>query len=331
MQTFSPIRSSLIASVAMALGAAGCAHEPAFRQQQPDVVDLEGRTIAVIGDLQQTSGVARFVRRRENNAEAQRRIVADLEGRIDDIGALVIVGDLVFSARSARDWSHLDSLVAPFAARVPVLPAIGNHDYPCYLVQFCRTSVIARGMRERFPWFVPGQPYAVESGDLLMLFLDSETALAEQGDWLGSRLEDARGRYAAALVFFHRPAFSHSVDRGAVGDPDVQRYVVPQLEAARLPVVVMSGHIHGFEHIVRNGVHYVTTAGGGGPRGPMGERGDDDRYAGPECLRARDGETLRPFNYVLVAEAADRIRISVRGFCKGDPEVRELDSFDVAL
>jgi hypothetical protein len=317
--------------VAACVGAAGCAHEPAFREALPNTIDLGGKAIAVIGDLQQTSSIARFVRRRENNAEAQQRIMADLTGRIDDVGALVVVGDLVFSARSARNWAHFDSLISPFAETMPVLPAIGNHDYPCYLVQFCRTSVIASGMRDRFPWFEPGRAYAVASGDLLLLFLDSESSLAEQGEWLGERLEAAVGRYAAALVFFHRPAFSHSIDRGAEGNVEVQAHVVPRLEAAGLPVVALSGHIHGFEYIVRNGVHYLTTAGGGGPRGPMGERGSDDRYRGPECRQPRDGETFRPFNYLLVEETSDRLHISVRGFCKDDPAVSVLDRIEIEL
>jgi hypothetical protein len=316
---------------AAALLLAGCAGEPAFRAVQPAALELDGRSIAVIGDLQQTSAIARLVRRREDNAAAQQRLLADLGARSGDLGALVVVGDLVFAARSRRDWSHFDTLVAPFAAAMPVLPAIGNHDYPCYLVQFCRSSVIARGMRERFPWFEPGQPYAVSSGRLLLLFLDSETGLAGQGAWLSEQLELAAGRFAAALVFFHRPAFSYSVDRGARGDPDVQRYLVPPLEAAALPVVAVSGHIHGLEYIVRGGVQYVTTAGGGGPRGPMGPRGEFDRYAGPECPQPDSGEVFRPFNYLLLTASAARLQIAIRGFCKGDAAVSDLATIEIAL
>jgi hypothetical protein len=311
--------------------AAGCAHEPAFQVQRPAAVALDGRAIAVIGDLQQTSGIARFVRRRENNAEAQQRLIADLQSHVDGIGALVIVGDLVFSARSSRDWTHFDSLIAPIADRVPVLPAIGNHDYPCYLVEFCRTSVISGGMQDRFPWFAPGEPYAVESGNLKLLFLDSESALDEQARWLGEQLAAANGHFAAALVFFHRPAYTDSIDRGAEGNPEVQEHLVPVLQAAPLPVVVFSGHVHGLEYIVRDGVPYVTTGGGGGPRGPMGERSAFDNYDGPEC-RQPDGETvLRPFNYLLLDESADRLLITIRGFCKGDVAVSELSSIEVPL
>jgi Icc-related predicted phosphoesterase len=316
--------------IAMALLAA-CAHAPAFRAERPPELDVDDKAIAIIGDLQQSSLLARLVRHRENNAEAQQRLITDLRGHIDEFDALVIVGDLVFAARSARHWAHFDSLVAPFAERMPVLPAIGNHDYPCYFVELCRTSVMAKGMHERFPWLVPGTGYAVPSGDLLMLFLDSESHLKAQGAWLGDELDAAVGTYRAALVFFHRPPYTNSIDRGAEGNPDVQAYVVPRLEAARLPVVVFNGHVHGFEYLIRDGVRYVTTAGGGGPRGPIAAERPFDRYRGPNCTRERDGATLRPYNYLLLHEATDRLTIDVRGFCRGDEAVRRLDTIEVPL
>ena len=308
---------------------AGCAHEPAFRAELPAAVDLDGKAIAIIGDLQLTSGVARFVRNREDNAEAQLRLIEDLQARIDEIGALVIVGDLVFSARSDRDWDHLDSLIAEFAARMPVLPAIGNHDYPCYLVELCRTSVIAKGMLARFPWLEPGRPYAVDSGDLRLLFLDTESGFEAQGQWLSAELERAAGSHSAALVFFHRPAYTNSIDRGAVGSPEVQEFFVPALSAAPLPVMVFNGHVHGLEYLVRGGVHYVTTAGGGGPRGPLAAQRPDDRYAGPDCERPDHEDTVRPFNYLLLKDSPAGIDIEIRGFCGGDETVRELDRLEL--
>ena len=306
-----------------------CAHEPAFRAELPANLDTGGKAIAIIGDLQLTSGFVRFVRRREDNAAAQLELFADLRARIDEIGALVIVGDLVFSGRSRRDWEHVDSLIAEFAARVPVLVAVGNHDYPCWFVELCRDSAIAKGMVARFPWLEPGQPYAVPSGELELLFLDTETGIEAQGRWLEAALESAAGRNAAALVFFHRPAYTNSIDRGAIGSAEVQEFVVPALRAATARVVVFNGHVHGFEYIVRDGVHYVTTAGGGGPRGPIGEELSDDRYRGPDCEREEQGDVVRPFNYVLLSDSPAGIELEIRGFCGQGDSVRELDRIEL--
>ena len=273
--------------------------------------------------------MVRFVRRRENTASEQARLIEDLRQRLGDLAALVIVGDLVYTARSDRHWRHFDSLVSSFAERMPVLPAIGNHDYPCYLVQFCRTTVIARGMSARFPWFEPGIPYAVDSGEFRLLFLDSESRIEEQGIWLSEQLEQMPNRYAAALVFFHRPPFSNSVDKGSEGNVDVQTFVVPALEAAEIPVVVFNGHIHGLEYIVRNGIHYLTTGGGGGPRGPMADERPLDRYQGPDCPQPRDRGIFRPFNYVILSTGSDGLVLDIHGFCRGDAAVRLLDRIEI--
>jgi hypothetical protein len=214
---------------------------------------------------------------------------------------------------------------------MPILPAIGNHDYPCFMIEICNESKVSVGMLERFPWFSPGQPYAVTSGRLLLLFLDSESQLDSQSEWLNNRLAEAAGDYSAALVFFHRPAFSNSIDRGATGNPAVQQFIVPRLEAAKLPVVAFSGHIHGFEYIVRENVHYLTTAGGGGPRGPMAEERPFDRYAGRDCPQPNGDRVLRPFNYLLLRERPELLTIEVRGFCRGDGAVSRLDTIQIPI
>jgi hypothetical protein len=324
-------RSPIVTVAVGLLVTSACTHEPAFRAELPGDFDSAGKAIAIIGDLQQTSGLPRLIRHRENNAVEQQRLIGDLHSHVDALGALVVVGDLVYSARSNRDWAHFDELVAPLAASMPVLPAIGNHDFPCFLIEICNESKISSGMLERFPWFVPGQPYAVTSGDLLLLFLDSESRLERQGAWLGDQLTAAAGRYAAALVFFHRPAFSNSIDRGAVGNPDVQQFVVPRLEAAALPVVAFSGHIHGFEYIVRDNIPYITTAGGGGPRGPMAEERPFDRYQGRDCPQPKGDKVLRPFNYLLLREEREQLTIDVRGFCRGDAAVGRLDTIRLPI
>lgn len=328
----SVVRTPIPWSACLLAGAllGACAHEPAFRASLPERLDLDGKAIAIIGDLQQTTGVVRFLRRREDNAAAQQELIADLEARIDEIGALVIVGDLVFSGRSSHDWAHFDSLIAEIAARVPVLAAVGNHDYPCWFVELCRDTAISKGMVARFPWLEPGQPYAVESGDLELLFLDTETGFEAQGAWLATELGRAADRNAAALVFFHRPAWTNSTDQRAVGSPEVQRFFVPALREATTPVIVFNGHVHGLEYIVRDDVHYVTTAGGGGPRGPLAAQTPDDRYRGPDCEREEEGDVVRPFNYVLLRESVAGIEMEIRGFCGVGDSVRELDRIEVA-
>jgi len=318
---------SLLPIIAMAWG---CALNPQFTTAHIDSIVVGDRPIAVIGDLQQTGSLARFVRRRENTSADQLRLLADLHARAGQLAALVVVGDLVYSGRSRRHWQHLDSLIAPIADRVPVLPAIGNHDYPCWFVELCRTDKLSRAMQARFPWLVPGEPYAVVADDVVMFFLDSESRLVEQGEWLRRKLDAAAQRFRAALVFYHRPALSNSVERTAQGNPEVERVILPVLRDAPLPTVTFNGHIHGFEHFLVGTANFVTTAGGGGPRVAMPSGSRADLYSGPQCVQP-SGKTLRPFNYVLLHRNPGALTVEVRGFCRGDEAVRTLYSFDVSL
>lgn len=318
-------------SLGLLLGFPAAAEDPAFTARLPASVDAAGGTLAIIGDLQQTPGFIRFVRRREDTAAEQQQLFDDLQAHSARLSSLIIVGDLVYTARSKRDWRHFDTLVAPFAAQMPILAAIGNHDYPCYLVRWCRYGVMADRMAERFPWLVPGQAYAVDAGPLRLLFLDSESQIAEQAEWLREELARAAAAYSAALVFVHRPVWSNSIDRGAIGNAELQRHVAPVLRDAAIPVVVFSGHIHGYEHIVRDGVPYFTTAGGGGPRGALANERPGDFYRGPDCPQSDDRPPLRPFNYMLLDTTPERLLLEVRGLCRGDAEVRTLDRIEIPL
>ena len=128
--------------------------------------------IAIVGDLQMTPLPVRKIMRRENNAAQQRILVDDLEGHVEELAALVVVGDLVFTPTSRSDWKHFDTVVEPIAAKVPVLPAIGNHDYRCYLVRWCTHKSVPKNFLNRFGWFAPGEPYFVMSLCMVGFYLE---------------------------------------------------------------------------------------------------------------------------------------------------------------
>lgn len=326
-------RARVLAAGACLALLSGCAlwtPEPAFRETLPAEVD-DADTIAVIGDLQLTPAWVRSFRGREDNSVEQQVLMTDMLERVDELAALVIVGDLVFSPGANRDWTHFDEIVSPIAARVPVLPAIGNHDYRCILIYICFHRAVPRRYRARFPWVRAGKPYEVAYGDIALYFLDSERDLDAQSTWLAERLAMAEDRFSVAIVFFHRPPFSNSIDLGAKGLEAAVQYVVPVLESAPVPVVVVNGHIHGYERLRIDGIDYVTTAGGGGPRGPLGAARPNDLYAGPDCRTEPDGSVIRPLNYLLITRNTAGLDLEVRGLCKDDPGVSVLESVEVPI
>jgi UDP-2,3-diacylglucosamine pyrophosphatase LpxH len=321
-----------LVSAAAAAVTACASHPPAdaFPMGLPASLDAT-KPLAVVGDLQATSWLARRVMGRESTRAAQERLVADLQEQAARTAALVIVGDLVFNARSRSDWRRFDGFVAPIARRVPVLPAIGNHDYYCVFVQECTQRVVPKNFRRRFPWFGPGIPYTVAYGDLLLVFLDSETDLDEQGRWFDGQRERWRSRYAGVLIFLHRAPYTDSVTRGAIGDATVAEQIASRITAREPAAIVITGHIHGYEHLLVDGIHYFITAGGGGPRGLLGAERPDDVYAGPDCFRDEWGRVRRPFNYLLIERRAASVDITARGFCPGDAAITTIEQYEIPL
>jgi hypothetical protein len=318
---------------AAALLVTGCALRPpadAFPVELPTSLDAS-RPLAVIGDLQQTRGFVRWAMKTESTAEEQPVLIADLHDRVDQIAGLVIVGDLVYTGGSRSDWGHFDGLVAPVARAVPVLPAIGNHDYYCVFIQKCFHHVVPKEFRLRFPWFAPGNPYAVAYGDIMLAFLDSETDLEAQGVWLSDKMRGWAPTYRAVLIFFHRPPFTNVATGRAEPDLEVREQIVERLKGASPLPVVINGHIHGYEHLVIDDIHYVTTAGGGGPRGWLAPERPNDVYPGADCARNDLGEIQRPFNYLLIERRASGLAVTVRGLCTSADTAAVLESFEIPL
>lgn len=318
--------------ITLAAVAAGCATvespTPGFQVSRP-IALTEQKSIAIIGDLQMTPWFVRATMRRESNGGSQQRLLEDLRAHVDELAALVILGDLVFTAKSARDWRHFDTLVTPIARRVPVLPAIGNHDYYCMLVRNCRQNEIPQHFLDRFPWFAPGQPYVVPYGEVALVFIDSETAIEAQGAWLREWARAHAHEHTWVLVLMHRPPHTDSLLPGVAPDVELQRHIVGALDGSPLVPVFIAGHAHGYEHLVVDGVRFIISAGGGGPRGELRPDRPTDVYAGPDCARDRRGRVLRPFNYLLLRPRADALEVTVRGFCRRDAAIDVIESFEI--
>jgi hypothetical protein len=214
---------------------------------------------------------------------------------------------------------------------VPVLPAIGNHDYYCVFIQKCMHHVVPKEFRLRFPWFAPGQPYAVAYGDVMLAFLDSETELEAQGAWLEEKMREWAPTYRAVLIFLHRPPFTNVATGRAEPALDVREQIVGRLTGTSPLPVMITGHIHGYEHLVIDDVHYVTTAGGGGPRSWLATERPNDVYSGPDCARDELGLIQRPFNYLLIERRPTALAVTMRGFCFPEDQPTVLESFEISL
>jgi hypothetical protein len=326
------LRNILLYICALLAGCVPLQPSATFPERLPAALE-GGRVLAVVGDLQMTSWFVRTLMRRESNRREQALLVRDLHRHADGAAALVVLGDLVYNARSRRDWAHLDTLLQPIAANVPILPVMGNHDYNCWLVHLCSQRVVPENVRLRFPWLAPGEPHWLPFGNLALVFLDSETALAAQGRWLSERLGEFESSFEGLVVFAHRPPYTDSTAQGLAPDLAMQAHIVPLLKRTTLRPLLVSGHAHGYEHLVVDGVHFVVSGGGGGPRSPLHASRPADRYTGRNCRSSPSGQVWRPFNYLLLDADANRLRIEVRGLCKAEAEsaIAVVESIEIPL
>lgn len=255
---------------------------------------------AIVGDTQRTFWLEAFGR--EQNETERRALMARLES--EHPAELVHVGDMVVYGSLDSEWRYFDGLVSPFrCARVPIHPVLGNHDY-----WGDHEGAIARA-RARFPELGRTTFYSRQRGRLGLVMLDSNLrgrSATVQRDWLRLTLHRFAGNDAirAVIAFTHHPPFTLGQNRA--GDPYVRDTLLPELERSDKFLLMVSGHVHGYERFAVRGHAFVVTGGGGGPRVDYRAPNASD----PEA--ALTGSAKRPFNYVFVHPGADSLELVAR-------------------
>jgi hypothetical protein len=163
-----------------------------------------------------------------------------------------------------------------------------------------------------------------------VIFLDSNdrklgaARWREQLEWLSARLTEwnADSGVRGVLVCLHHPAFTNSRVTGDA--PQVAGDVRSVLAASRKVILVAAGHVHTYERFLRDGVTFLNSGGGGGPRVRLltgaDRRHPDDLFPGPE---------RRDFHRVELSIDADGVGARVVGLPKNGTHFHEMDGFRV--
>ena len=206
---------------------------------------------------------------------------------------VVHTGDLIESPTQVEWREFLASGSSLFQA-MSFLCVIGNHErnHRTYYDLF---SLPAGGGKFGEQW------WSLKWGDVLLVGLDSNlqylklTGLREETDWLRETLsQDARYKF----VFFHHPLYSSDAHYG--GNERLGTLWAPIFQEAGVTAVFV-GHCHNYEHVVRDGVHYFITGGGGAPLYPLSEERIEGSVLGIE-------DTLH-YLRVTVTEQAVRVEM----------------------
>jgi len=264
---------------------------------------------AVVGDTREGDRVHR---------ELVAALVAEPE-----LALLINTGDLVNSGERDDEWQRFFEIEQPLLARMPLYPALGNHDLDAdrrSLAGWQRWIVHRRGPARASP---AGTALAVEHGNALFLVLDDMLDL-EPGPVATARQPADSATISAAQLLFVEDAL-----RRAAADPRIQHRIVivhagpftivPRRAGSAalrqlLPLLrengvelLISGHDHHYAHGVdASGLHYVVSGGGGAPLYEVGKAPQPQPAAGALL------KTESSYHYLVVDVAGPQLSVTAR-------------------
>ncbi|HHY37167.1 MAG TPA: metallophosphoesterase family protein [Firmicutes bacterium] len=165
-------------------------------------------------------------------------LLAGALGENPDLGFLLLGGDLVDQGHSTEEWEEFFAAAAPVFRRLPLLPALGNHDHPELFRQFF-------ALPQNGPAGYEETIYSFDYGNCHITVLDSNSlGLPGTGDyekiaaWLREDLASSQKTWK--IVVCHHPPYQ-AVDnwRGE----HLRTNWVPLLEAGGVDLV-LSGDQH---------------------------------------------------------------------------------------
>ncbi len=164
-------------------------------------------------------------------------------------------GDLTENATWAQ-YQTFFRVEQNLLACVPSFPVLGNHDLGS-MDNWYRFFLLPGN--ERF--------YSVRLGSAAVHAVNVYEAFepgSEQYSWLESELraDSADSTVRHVFVSLHEPPYTTSAAHPS--NLQVREYLSPLFERFGVSIV-FCGHIHAYERSLVNGVHYVTSGGGGAP------------------------------------------------------------------
>jgi 3',5'-cyclic AMP phosphodiesterase CpdA len=202
---------------------------------------------------------------------------------------MAIAGDLVESGGEQRDWDEFWRQNAALAATVPIVPALGNHDYfagPGELGGY-GGAASQRALSKYRSYFGRPNYYVLDHGPIALIVLDANNGLPErssmdtnwylsdsapewqeesaQWEWLEQALAEAQRDKAFTFVMFHPAPYSSGVHGRVPGVGETENFSSGRPLQALTPLflrygvdAVFNGHDEMYEHSSVQGMETTT-------------------------------------------------------------------------
>ena len=190
--------------------------------------------------------------------DVHRKVVAQiLQHGIPDF--ILHSGDMVEDGNNSSQWPIFFDIAKELLRQAAFFPALGNHERHTHYFEDI---------------FHGGAPYySFDWGNAHFTVIDSDIDTAnqyerERGAYWAEQLrwieDDLQSHQKADLRFIvaHHPPFTAVGSRQ--GDNRHMTALTPMFEKYRVTAAFF-GHDHNYQHYLKNGIHYITTGGGGAP------------------------------------------------------------------
>ncbi len=241
--------------------------------------------------------------------------------------AVVLNGDVPLAGSVNNDYEVFKSETKAWRdAHLLVLPALGNHEFSGRDPQQCLDN-----WWRTFPELQNRRWYSTQLGPrIYIIALDSDTSLlpgSDQAKWLAAQIEGLEASDFVVISMHHPPmadiqthfVVDHNPRPNEIALRDYLSRVAAQSHAR---FIVSAGHIHNYERLLKDGVIYLVS-GGGGATPYYVERTPSDLY---------QSASFPNYHYVKFVLDQDRLRATM--YRVSDPGASTLmiqakDSFEI--
>ena len=190
----------------------------------------------------------------------------------DEFQFILNGGDVVQEGHLLSEWSEFLNVGLSYMKRVPLVAAVGNHDY-------------RKGGKEKLPplfkkymrWNggddLGNLHFKFDSFQLIVLNTNFPRLNSKNEKrlwkWLEEKLRLAKSENHPVILASHFPVYSSSLNRFTSSSVRKMRRHIPKLVEKYNVKVVLAGHTHMYERSEKDGVHYIVAGPAGGrPNSP---------------------------------------------------------------
>jgi predicted phosphodiesterase len=176
-------------------------------------------------------------------------------------------GDIVQNGSVKENWESFFKGGSEYIRKVPLIAAIGNHDYrghkgsslPILFKKYLRWEGSQKDGNLHFAF--PEFELLVFNSNFIEM---SKQKQERQWTWLNLQLAKVKKRKKPAVIVTHFPVYSSSLNRFTSRSVAILRKRMPSLLEKYGVKLFLAGHTHMYERSLRNGITYLVAGPAGG-------------------------------------------------------------------